>query len=350
MATRRAEKKPSKIHCVRCNRMLNRNQFYMDKNRRPMEKCKKCLTSMVNLDSESTILPILKEVDIPYIPSEFKNLVERYGGTKNSNQTVVGRYIGKMKLAQYKDYTYADTERLVEEEEKRMALMEDKKEQKIEEFIQKGMDREEAEERVLGSKELEIDFGDLFTKEEKKALMIKWGKHYKPEELMQLETFYTNMHASFDISTASHEDYLLQIAKISLRMHDAINIGDIETHKNLANTYDKLMKSVKFTAIHEEEDRFVDSISEITKLCETEGFIPVYHTDEPQDVVDVTIRDLKMYTRNLVENEHNLGDMIESSMELIKIEEEKDALDDGADGEMTVDSLFETTFLEKEEI
>ena len=256
----------SKIHCTRCNRTLNRNQFYLDKNSQPFSKCKKCLTAHVNLDSASTIYAILQEVDIPYIPSEFETLKERYGQGQNANQTVVGRYLGKMKLAQYKDLTFADTDRIVEEERLRKEKANQVKVQQFEQFLAEGMSEEEASAAV---KEPEFDFGDLFTKEEKKELHLKWGQHYTSEELMQLETFYNNMHSSFDIETASHEDYLLQIAKVSLRMHAAINVGDFESHKNLAATYDKLMKSAKFTASHlKEEEKFIDSISEMVRLCE----------------------------------------------------------------------------------
>lgn len=330
----------NKIHCIRCNRTLNRNQFYLDKDSQPFQKCKKCQTAMVDLDSPSTIYAILQEIDIPYIPSEFDSLKERYGDGKNANQTVVGRYIGKMKLAQYKELTFADTDRIVEEEKAKREKATQLKTEQFNQFLLEGLSEQEAAEAV---KEPEFDFGDLFTKEEKKELHLKWGKHYSSDELMQLETFYNNMHASFDIETASHEDYLLQIAKISLRMHAAINVGDFESHKNLAMTYDKLMKSAKFTASQtKEEEKFIDSISEMVRLCEEVGHIPLYLPDDeiPKDVVDVTIRDLKLYTKNLVEKEHNLGQMIEQSFKQIQLEEEKDKLNET--DELSIDDLFDT--------
>ena len=334
-----------KIHCVRCNRTLNRNQFYLDKNRQPFSKCKKCLTSSVDLDSASTIYAILQEVDIPYIPSEFDTLKERYGGGKNANQTVVGRYIGKMKLEQYRHLNFGDTDRIVEEERLKKEKGNQLKTQQFEQFLADGLSEREAADSV---KEPEFDFGDIFTKEEKKQLQLKWGKHYTSDELMQLETFYTNMHASFDIETASHEDYLMQIAKVSLRMHAAINIGDFESHTKLSGTYDKLMKSAKFTASQlKEEERFLDSISEMVRLCEEEGFIPVYVSEQPMDIVDVTIRDLKLYTKNLVEKEHNLGQLIEQSMKMIQLEEEKDKLNET--DELDADDLFETPIIMTEE-
>lgn len=334
-----------KIHCTRCNRTLNRNQFYLDKNRKPFSKCKKCLTATVDLNSASTIYAILQEVDIPYIPSEFETLKERYASGKNANQTVVGRYIGKMKLEQYKHLSFGDTDRIVEEERLKKEKGNELKTSQFQQFLAEGLSEREASEAV---QEPEFDFGDLFTKEEKKNLQLKWGKHYSSDELMQLETFYTNMHASFDIETASHEDYLMQIAKVSLRMHAAINIGDFESHTKLSGTYDKLMKSAKFTASQlREEEKFLDSISEMVRLCEEQGFIPTYAPDQDKDIVDVTIRDLKLYTKNLIEKEYNLGQLIEQSMEMIKLEEEKDKLNET--DELDAEDLFDSPIIRTEQ-
>jgi len=327
-----------KIFCIRCQRRLNRNQFYLDKDRNPMEKCKKCLTATVNLDSPSSIYRILEEVNIPYIPSEFNSLKERYGDGKNAQQTVVGRYIGKMKLEQYKDLTWSDTDRIVEEERLQAEKAKEMKNQQVKHLVEnEGMDVEEAVKHIT---EPEFEFGDIFTQEQKKDLQLKWGKHYTSEELLKLETLYENMHASYDITSASHEDYLMQICKISLRMHAAIDMGDYESHVKLAGVYDKLMKSAKFTASQTKEDeKFVDSISEMVLLCEEQGFIPVFHTDEPQDVVDITIRDLKLYNKNLIEKEHNLGNMIEQAAKQIALEEAKDNLNET--DELTEADLFD---------
>jgi predicted ArsR family transcriptional regulator len=60
---------------------------------------------------------ILEEVDIPYIKEEWDKLLEKFGKNpeKLTGTTIVGRYLSKMKLRQWKDYSWADTERLEEE-------------------------------------------------------------------------------------------------------------------------------------------------------------------------------------------------------------------------------------------
>jgi hypothetical protein len=111
----------------------------------------------------------------------------------------------------------------------------------------------------------------------------------------------------------------------------------------MSKVYDQLMKSGKFTAQQNkaENGEFVDSISELVALCEEQGFIPRYYTDGPQDKVDRTLEDLKSYTRTLVTEEMNLGNLIESAVKQIAIEKEKAEDEDVDDNEdLFEDKLF----------
>ena len=342
-----------KIHCVRCQRRLQRKEFYLDKDGQPMEKCKKCITSMIDVESPSTFMHVLEEVDVPYIPMEWDKLKDRYlyserNGivTRNpeANQSIFGRYIAKMKLAQYRDFTYKDTARFVEEEGESRATRNKELLERFSSFLEEGMSEEDA----LNAMGMPINSLDLaesteihkpqIDKDELSRLQFKWGRTYKVEELQRLEKLYDDMKDSYEITTASHEDYLRQICKTSFRMHQSIDQGDYEAYHKLSGVYDKMMKSAKFTASQEkEEERFIDSISEMVRLCEEQGFIPLYHTYEPQDVVDVTERDLKNYTEHLVKGELGLGDLIEQAIDQIVLDEEKDRME----GDLTDDDLFD---------
>ena len=73
----------------------------------------------------------------------------------------------------------------------------------------------------------------------------------------------------------------------------------IDGFQKMQRAYDSLMKSGRFTAAQNKEEggEYVDSVGELVAICEREGFIPRYYTDEPQDKVDRTLQDLEQYTR-----------------------------------------------------
>jgi len=95
----------------------------------------------------------------------------------------------------------------------------------------------------------------------------------------------------------------------------------------MQKAYDSLMKSGKFTAAQNkgESGNVIDSIGELVALCEREGFIPRYYVDTPNDKVDRTIQDLQTYTQTLINEEANLGTMIESALKKIEADKEREA-------------------------
>lgn len=95
----------------------------------------------------------------------------------------------------------------------------------------------------------------------------------------------------------------------------------------MVKMYDSLMRSGKFTAAQNkaESGEYVDSVSELVAICETEGFIPRYYTDGPQDKVDRVLQDLQHYTRTLVTEEMNLGNLIEGAVRQIEADKEKES-------------------------
>lgn len=121
----------------------------------------------------------------------------------------------------------------------------------------------------------------------------------------------------------------------------------------MQKAYDSLMKSGKFTAAQNkgESGEFIDSISELVAICEKEGFIPRYYTDGPQDKVDQTLLDLQHYTRTLVTEEMNLGNMIEASLREISKDKEREAQIDVEDSDESEDDLmnYETKELTDED-
>ena len=53
---------------------------------------------------------ILQECDVPYVPDEWNKLLAKYAAdrSKLTGMTILGRYLSKMKLKQYKDFRWKD--------------------------------------------------------------------------------------------------------------------------------------------------------------------------------------------------------------------------------------------------
>lgn len=194
-------------------------------------------------------------------------------------------------------------------------------------------------------------FEDDLTEEDRKYLSLKWGRQYTPEEWVRLEQLYTDMFNSFDIQNAGHVDTLKLICKTSLKTHQLLDMGDIEGAKKTQSMYDSLMKSGKFTALQNktESGDDIDSVGELVAMCEKQGFIPRYATDIPQDKVDRTLADLKQYTKTLIVEELNLGNLIENAIRQMQKQEEfeqklEDDTDDANEAILAQDELTDQDF------
>ena len=375
----------STYYCKTCNRTMDEGQFYLSKrlDKYPqngkLPECKKCITRHVNNWDPKTFTWILEEIDVPYIEEEWNTLVERYcqDRSKVTGMTVLGRYLSKMKLKQFRDYGWDDTEKIkaeIDAKKRDVMARQGYSGEEIEAALAAGTmppkpegwddNIEKPAEETPSMDMLEpAGFIDELTDENKIYLSLKWGKTYKPYEWVWLEQYFQEMMDSFDIQTPSHIDSLKLICKTSLKCHQLIDLGDIEGFQKMSRVYDTLMKSAKFTAVQNkaESGEFMESISELVLLCEKEGgFIPRFYTDSPRDKVDMTIRDMQGYNRSLIENETNLSDLIEGAVKALQrqaeIEEDEDIDDDELDLEEIVkqdmtDEDFEEyySFLEEQE-
>ena len=362
-------------YCEKCNRTMNGTEFYSSNN---LEKypndgkfpvCKKCMTMHVDNWNPDTYLWILQEADVPYVPDEWNKLMASYAKDKSkvTGMTIIGRYLGKMKLKQFKDYRWKDTEFLqelannkIEQTMKRQGY----DAQQIATAINKATfeiptepleepqftnisdnSLSETEDYFAQTNGAQDDFNDDLTDEDRLYLRLKWGKAYKPEEWIYLEQLYNDMMESYDIQTAGHIDTLKFICKTSLKMNQLIDIGDIEGFQKVSRVYNELMKSGKFTAAQNkaETGEFVDSVGELIELCEKEGYIERYYIEKPNDKVDFTIQDMQRYTRTLIEEETNLSNMIETALKqnAKEDEDEKNQLDDDIvdDADLSIEEL-----------
>ena len=367
-----ADKK--KRFCEKCKTTKNEDNFYKSNNLEKypegyLNQCKECITMHVDNWDSNTFMWILQECDVPYVAKEWNGLLNSYGKdpTAVKGTTIIGRYLSKMKLKQWKEYRWKDTAFL--QEQANHQIEETMKRQgysasEIAEVIEKGnfiipekpLAEPEYEDSPIVSNndyyeapEEEDSLIGALTDEDKLYLRMKWGKAYRPDEWIQLEKLYTDMMSSYDIQGAGHEDTLKLVCKTSLKSNQLLDMGDVEGAQKMVKMYDMLMKSGKFTASQNkaENGEFVDSIAEIVAICEKDGFIPRFYTDTPQDKVDRTLQDFQKYTHTLVTEEMGLGNLIENAMKQIQMDKEKEEqMDADAAGD---DDAFEAELFDEEQ-
>lgn len=350
-------------YCEKCHKTLKGDAFYTSRrlDRYPddgkMPICKDCMTMHVDNWDPETFKPILEEIDVPYIPDEWNKLLAKYANRpeKITGATILGRYLSKMKLAQYKNYRWKDNDFIQEMADAKLRQTMQRQgyeEADIQKALQEGRipapEKPENEWDPQQPYQLsnQVDMSpedDLnLSEEDIRYLRLKWGKTYRPEEWVQLEQLYNDMVNSYDIQTAGHKDTLKMLCKTSLKANQLLDLGDVDGYQKMQKAYDSLMKSGKFTAVQNktESGDFVDSIAEIVAICEKDGFIPRYYVEEPKDKVDRVLQDLQAYTRSLIMDEMNLGVLIEKAVKDIEEQKEKEARPD-VDEEIEDETGFE---------
>ena len=351
--------------CEKCGKSMDEANFYTYKDGTKTELCKKCLTMHIDNFDPNTYLWLLEKMDVPYIPEEWNVLRDRAYAKdphKMNGMSVFGKYLSKMKLKQWKQYGWADTEKLRAQSEERaknaMAVQKQYEEEMKQKF--KNGEISEAQYKTLVSTETQnaemqskppqsaipqnnfydennflsedelIDPAAELTADDKVYLAMKWGRLYKPNEWVELEKKYNEMMNSFDIQDSDTTGTLILICKTYLKMNQAIDCGDMDGYQKLSRVYDSLRKSAKFTAAQNKEAKgnFVDSVGELVAMCEKEGFIPRYCTDIPQDKVDATLQDMNKYVYKLVTQDLGFGQQIEDALKKIQIQKEMEAAED----------------------
>ena len=374
--------------CQKCGKVLDEGQFYTYKNGTKTELCKKCLTMHIDNFDESTYLWLLEKMDVPYVPAEWNSLRDKAyakDAEKMNGMSVFGKYLSKMKLKQWKEYSWADSEKLqaeaaakaenngVEKNEEFEAELQAKYEAgEISEAEYKtlmsvpaqmkaeedrpaanpylGPDNPYNEQEMFPEEELPDPSAEL-TQEDKIYLAMKWGRMYKLAEWVELEKTYNEMMDSFDIQDADTKNTLILLCKTTLKANQALDSGDIEGFQKLSKVQESLRKSAKFTAAQnkEKKDDFIDCVGELVLMCEKEGFIPRFATDIPQDKVDITLKDMQNYTRKLVTQDLGFGQQIEDALKKIQLQKELEAQEDANEPEKLSTEDYENYFNEIEE-
>ena len=352
----------AKKTCTKCGRTKEETMFYMYRNGERSDLCKDCTLMHVNVWEPQTFVWLLEEYDVPWLPWEWQSLREKAyvkHPERKNDTTVFGKYLSKMRMKQYLNKGWADTEDLQKEHDLKIAQQNNDVEE-LEQMYQEQFDKgeiSEAQYRTLVSArrqrehdssqapasnpigadnlfdeskymaEEDIpDLGQDLTDQDKKYLVMKWGRYYTPQEWVELETFYEDMMQSFDIQDADTRSTLILICKNNLKMNQAIDQGDLEGYQKLARVSDTLRKSAKFTAAQNKEksSEFIDSVGQLVDYCQKHGGqLPTIELNTSIDIVDTIIDDLKEYTKSLVYEDPALKRQIEDYLKKIKNNEQQ---------------------------
>ena len=263
----------SQSYCEKCHRTMSDTNFYTLKDGAKAPLCKKCLTLLIDNFDESTFLWILEMLDLPYIEEEWNKIREKAwakGKEKMNGMSVLGKYISLMKIKQFKDFGWKDTERLkVEREEKAKLYAEQHPERQDNEALRKQYEAgeiSEAQYKTLISTEDERDelekdpsylsalyagansggnalYGvpqeQVFmqenelpdpsaelTQDDKIYLAMKWGREWQPNDWIALEKTYNEYMESFDVTDADTRNNILLICQTYHKMNSALRLGD----------------------------------------------------------------------------------------------------------------------------
>lgn len=343
-------------YCPKCGRTKSEDDFYLHKDKTRADLCKACQTMHINNFDPETFTWLLEEFDVPYIPAEWNVLRDKAWQKdpyKMTGMSVFGKYLSKMKLKQWKNYSWADTELLQKKAEEDAKLYGTPSEQQQEKIIQmkEAYERGEITESQfktyvevnkpaeapappppspqvgaanaspypLNSPYEQIELDDVsadLTLDDKKYLALKWGRLYTPEDWVTLEERYSEYEQSFSLHNADLIAGTKQLCKLDLKCNQALDTGDIDTYSKLAKASDALRKSLKFTEAQRKEDKEAEfsCYGQIVAFCELhndEDFIKPIDLSIDRDIVDRDIRDIKNYTRSLIEEDPAVFKMIE---------------------------------------
>lgn len=361
-----------KVKCDKCGKMLPDNLgYWKKKDGTRFTTCKDCCCKFIDNKKPNTFLWILKEANVPFIEKVWVSMC-RKKYTKDpvrfGPKSVMGTYLRTMMMPQYVSMSYADTVQAnheAVEERKRL-----KREQEEREKFQKQMEKEyseEVENLDLNSDLLEMIPEELSYEEKKEQLpqfledspeqtvkppanyttntaiideneilnnltpndvqhlSMRWGTSFQPSEWLKMEEMYQKYSNEFEIGV-DRENTLISMCKTNINMQRCLDAGDATSASKFSSMYDQLRKSAAFTEAQKKEDKshYLDSVGELVAAVEREGgVIPQfdYEFEVNPDKVDLTLKDMKSYTYNLVKNEMGLGDLIETYIK--KLDEQR---------------------------
>lgn len=147
-------------------------------------------------------------------------------------------------------------------------------------------------------------------------LKKKWGGAYDDEQLDYLERLYDGILATQSVNGALSGDQVIKLCKISELMDERIEAG--EDIDKLQKTYEGLIKVGGFTPKNAKNINDFDSMGELCKWMEKQGWKNTFYDGATRDIVDETIKNMQAFTRRLYTEESGVGEEINQRIENLR--------------------------------
>lgn len=340
-----------KWFCPRCRKSMDARMFFKTKRVEKfsnglLPECKNCTTLKVDDTEPGSFLGLLKEIDVPYIPSEWRKLLLKKNPGSGS---ILGKYVSSMYMNQHKKYRWEDTTNLVKDEEemllsalKNESTSQSEAEQKLVELTDLKIVAPQAPmgAMVTGGQNIAALYGLTpetskygLTQEEIDKLKKTWGPDYSEEEYYSMELLFTEMKQAYVLTDPMAISNAKTICKMTAKMNKFLDIDDVESATKMSRQLDLFIKSSNL-APQQQKDRSSStfSISQLAFLIEKEGgFVPNYYQDKPEDEIDNLLLEMQKYTERLIRGEPQIEDLVKNQVEVLKryeLPEENPDLDD----------------------
>ncbi len=295
----------------------------------------------INDTDPSTFLPILKEIDVPYIPSEWRSLLVK---KDPKSPSIIGKYVSKMKLNQFKKYSWKDTERLVEDESASILAalrQESDSETEAEEKLHVMLSMSDIDQPIMGSGTPAPSVAAMYglvpetskynlTQEEINQLKMDWGEDYTEDQYLALEQLFVDMKQAYIVQDPIAISNARMICKMTIKMNKYLDLDDVESASKLSRQLDLFIKTANLAPVQQKDrQQTTFAICQLAYLVEKEGgFIPEFFIEKPNDKIDLFLQDMKEYTEYLIRGETNIGDMVENAEAILAQEKLPDAVED----------------------
>jgi hypothetical protein len=361
-------KGPGKYFCLTCKKTLDEKNYFKTSRTDKyasgfLPHCKTCVTMGIVDTDPSTFLSILKEIDVPYIPSEWRALLVK---KDPRGASILGKYVSKMRLNQFKKYKWTDTEKLATDEEasllaalRQESSSETEAEEKLDAMLTMS-DIAQIQNTTPGQSAQMVAMYGLspetskykLTLEEINQLKLDWGEDYTEDQYLNLEQLFVDMKQAYIIQDPIAIQNAKMICKMTVKMNKFLDIDDVESASKLSRQLDLFIKTANLAPVQQKDRaQTTFAISQLAFLVEREGgFIPDFEWEGETDKIDMFLQDMKEYTDYLIRGEPNIAEMVANAETILAQDALPDAVEDMDDfAALEAELLGEMAEIEKVE-